>query len=187
MNSILRRSMKYRFYVCNRQSRLKMNLLSERIHRILVVRLDEIGDLVLTTPLLRELRRNFPNAHITLLLKPENANLMKTCPYVSRILAFNWRTSHAKLKAKLYSLLRLRARYDLVLVTRWDVDYYEAGTLTSYTGARFRVSYSQRVSERKNTMNPDFDKCFTHLLESGEAKHEVEKNLRFSYIYRMQS
>ncbi|MCI0448094.1 glycosyltransferase family 9 protein [bacterium] len=154
-----------------------MNLLSEPIHRILIVRLDEIGDMVLTIPVLRELRRNFPNAHITLLLKPENENLMKTCPYVNKILVFNWRTTHARLKAKLYSLLRLWGCYDLVLVPRWDVDYYEAGTLANYTGARFRVSYSQGVSERKNRMNPVFDKCFTHLLEFGDAKHEVEKNL----------
>jgi ADP-heptose:LPS heptosyltransferase len=156
-----------------------MNILIEPIHRILLVRLDEIGDMVLTIPLLRELRRNFPNAHITLLLKPENVNLMETCPYVNKILVFDWRTSHARLKAKLYSLLRLRGRYDLVLVPRWDVDYYEAGTLANYTAAKFRVSYSQKVSERKNKMNPVFDECFTHLVESAGTKHEVETNLDF--------
>ncbi len=30
--------------------------------RVLVIRLDEIGDVVLTTPLLREMRRNLPRA-----------------------------------------------------------------------------------------------------------------------------
>ena len=39
--------------------------------RILIVRLDEIGDVVMTTPLLRELRRNIPHAWITLVVKPD--------------------------------------------------------------------------------------------------------------------
>ena len=38
---------------------------------IIVFRLDQLGDLVLTTPLFRELRRNFPNARCTVVVHPD--------------------------------------------------------------------------------------------------------------------
>src|SRR4029453_10787425 len=58
------------------------------LKRVLVVRLDEIGDVVLTGPFLRELRRNIPNASITLLVKPALKNLVELCPYVEEVLTF---------------------------------------------------------------------------------------------------
>ncbi len=57
---------------------------------MLVIRLDEIGDVVLTTPLLRELRRNLPRAWITLVVKKQVYNLVVNCPYVNEVLSFDW-------------------------------------------------------------------------------------------------
>lgn len=45
-------------------------ILHSLVRRLLVIRNDRIGDLVLTSPFLRELRRNFPSSHITLLVAP---------------------------------------------------------------------------------------------------------------------
>ena len=56
--------------------------IGQPIKQILVVRLDEIGDMVLTTPFFRELRRNYPEAEITLVVKPAIYNLMELCPYI---------------------------------------------------------------------------------------------------------
>src|ERR1035437_4792429 len=53
--------------------------------RILVVKLDRIGDMVLTSPLLRELRRAFPNAWITLVAAESLQPLLQTCPHVSEL------------------------------------------------------------------------------------------------------
>ena len=56
--------------------------------RILVVKLDAIGDLVLATPFLRELKRSFPDAMITLVVTPATAPLVRLCPYVDKILEY---------------------------------------------------------------------------------------------------
>ena len=56
---------------------------------ILVVRLDEIGDMVMTTPFLRELRLLYPDTFITLVVKPGIAALFELCPYVNEVLTFN--------------------------------------------------------------------------------------------------
>src|SRR3954469_19957681 len=50
--------------------------------RILVLKLDEIGDVVLASPLLRELRGSFPDAVIELVVRPETAALVDRCPHV---------------------------------------------------------------------------------------------------------
>ena len=41
--------------------------------KILLVRLRLIGDVVFTTPLIRALRRRFPDAHLTYLVEPAAA------------------------------------------------------------------------------------------------------------------
>ena len=47
--------------------------------RILVVRLDEIGDCVLTIPFLRELRRAYPQAQIDLVVKSGPYGALSVC------------------------------------------------------------------------------------------------------------
>jgi len=47
---------------------------------ILLIRLDEIGDFVLTSALLRELRRSAPSARITLIVKYAVLPLADNCP-----------------------------------------------------------------------------------------------------------
>ena len=63
--------------------------LKDTVDSILVIRLDEIGDMVMLSPFLRELRRNNPRAHITLVVKPEVYNLVERCPYVNEVLSFS--------------------------------------------------------------------------------------------------
>lgn len=59
------------------------------VENILVVRLDAIGDMILTSGFLRELRRNFPRAHITLICAPLTYPIVELCPYVNEVLTFD--------------------------------------------------------------------------------------------------
>src|SRR5581483_7749072 len=58
----------------------------DAIRRVLVFRPDEVGDVILSSAFLRELRHNLPNAEITLVVKRNSYNLVELCPYVNRIL-----------------------------------------------------------------------------------------------------
>src|SRR5262245_56158794 len=53
--------------------------------KILVLRPDEIGDVVLTTAFLRELRHAAPHARIDLIVKHECRELVEHCPYVNAV------------------------------------------------------------------------------------------------------
>lgn len=56
--------------------------------KILVIRRDNIGDLVCTTPLLRALRQRFPEAWIGALVNSYNAPVLAGNPDVSEVLAY---------------------------------------------------------------------------------------------------
>ena len=62
---------------------------SESIQKILILRLDAIGDFILTTPAIRAIRENFPTAYITLVLTKKVYSIAEFCPYVNEIIPFD--------------------------------------------------------------------------------------------------
>jgi heptosyltransferase-2 len=54
--------------------------------RILVIRPDRIGDVVLVTPLVRALRRTFPSAHIAAMVRPFTRAVLENNPHLDEIL-----------------------------------------------------------------------------------------------------
>lgn len=155
-----------------------------QVERILILRPDEIGDVVLTTPLLRELRRLFPSVWITLVVKPSVLNLVELCPYVNEVIAFDsqgggfWRSLSGHFRA--FSFARrvlLPYHFDLALVPRWDTDFHQASLIACFSGATWRIGYSERVNEEKSLFNKGFHRFFTHVLEDRTPKHEVQRSL----------
>lgn len=59
------------------------------VENILIVRLDAIGDMILTSGLIREVRANFPRARITLIAAPLTFPIVELCPYVNEVLSFD--------------------------------------------------------------------------------------------------
>jgi ADP-heptose:LPS heptosyltransferase len=145
---------------------------------ILVVRLDTIGDLILISPFLRELRRLNPNAWITLVVDPRFVNLVELCPFVSEVLTFEPRRRFGKFRA-----LRLagghlwQRRFDLALLPRWDPDHFHSAFVAYFSGAICRVGYSENVTPRKQQYDRGLDILFTRTLDDRTSKHEVERNL----------
>jgi ADP-heptose:LPS heptosyltransferase len=153
---------------------------------IVVVRSDGIGDLVLMSPFLRELRRSNPSAWITLVVDAKFKNLVELCPYVSEVLGFDlnyrgraivpslvlrsWRLSKRHLKPR---------RFDLALVPRWDVDFYHSTYVAYFSGAGCRIAYSENVHAGKQLLNRDFDRLLTRAIDDRTRKHELERNLDF--------
>lgn len=159
------------------------------VHKILVVRPDGIGDVILTGPFLRELRRARPNARITLVIAPRALNLLQTCPYVDRVLTVRIPppisvvdTWWSPLRRRVAALSLARSSlwsesYDLALVPRWGVDHHEASVLAYLSGAPDRVAYSEHVSADREKRNRGYDDFFTHLVDDRSVKHEVQRNL----------
>ena len=57
----------------------------EKVERILIIRLDLIGDLLFSIPAIRNTRRRFPDARLDVLVAPNTAPLLAECPYVDQV------------------------------------------------------------------------------------------------------
>lgn len=156
--------------------------------RILVIRPDELGDLVLSTAFLRELRRAAPAAGITLLVKSANAELAALCPYVDAVASLgfdpNWSPQQ---QCRLWrEALRLswrrefRRGFDLVLLPRRDADWARAEMVAHYLAGRGAV-LAHRESAIQNTQRPPpqpelADACFSNPIPD---EYEATHNLSF--------
>ena len=155
-----------------------------RVKSVLVVRTDEIGDVILTTPFLRELRRNLPNAWITLVVKPAVYNLVETCPYADEIFPFGMNTSKRSMPLRRYFVpLRFARRhlwkrhFDLAVLPRWDIDTFHATFLAYFSGAAWRAGFSEMVNNIKRYHNHNFNLLLTQISHNAEPRHEVEHGL----------
>jgi lipopolysaccharide heptosyltransferase II len=117
------------------------------IRRILVVRVDLLGDTVLSTTAVRALRRGYPQAAVDMLVQHSTAGVLEGDPDVSRVIAYDphvWRRPGAWLRPQSWgeALRLLRAlrspRYDLALSVSGDI----GSIITRLTGARRTVGYA---------------------------------------------
>ncbi len=79
--------------------------------RILVIRLDRIGDVVLSTPVLQALRQHAPHAFIAMMVRPACRELLETHPYLNEVIVYDKEGKHRSAWATIQFARRLR-RYD---------------------------------------------------------------------------
>lgn len=155
------------------------------INRILVVRLDELGDWLLTSAFLRELRRLCPSAHITVVANKSVTLLAVTCPYIDEFLPYELRRAPppfdqltAWIRARSFARTKLSGRhFDLTLIPRWDVDDGAAVALAFHVDAPIRIGYGAATYTLKAIKNAGYDRLLTHVVPSGNHPHEVERTL----------
>ncbi len=153
---------------------------------IIVFRLDQLGDLVLTTPLFRELKRMYPQARCTVVVQPAYRAILTTNHNIDEILPLHeveakWLPARARhlVSALWFYWTRLRHRqFDMAISPRWDVDEGLATMLCVLTNAAWRVGYSEHASAAKRRINRGFDAAFDLVVPPGPLRHEVDRNLQ---------
>jgi heptosyltransferase-2 len=58
------------------------------LHKTLIIRLSSVGDVVLSSPLVRALQGRYPNCQIDFLVKAEYADLVRFNPHVAHVIQF---------------------------------------------------------------------------------------------------
>lgn len=139
--------------------------------KILVMRLRGIGDVILSTPVLDNLHRAFPEAEIDYLTEPPSAPLLQNHPFIKRVHVLAHRTWQKlpwreQLRANWNFIRELRAqKYDMV------IDLFgnpRTALLTILTRAPLRVGFRFRV--RRFAYN-------RVVIPRGDQLHAVEFNL----------
>ena len=152
--------------------------LADGARKVLILRMDRIGDMLLSTPAIRNLREGLPSAHLTLIASPYNAPVLRGWEAVDEVRVYDlkWPASRKRGFAR-----RLREEgYDLCVVLSTLMESYR---LAFGSRARIRagILYSRRLLAR--VVGPIF---LTHpivididgAVERGEyVPHEVEQML----------
>jgi lipopolysaccharide heptosyltransferase II len=131
-----------------RRGRLSQPLDPQHFHpqRILLIRMDLIGDLTLSLTVVRLLKRTYPDAEIDLLAIPSSASIATADPDLAEIITYNpniWRRPQALLQRKNWQEARalrrrLQARrYDLAI----SVFGPWAAILAVLSGAQRRLGF----------------------------------------------
>ncbi len=166
----------------NKKSQIKGN---KELSKILIIRLDEIGDVVLTTPLIKDIRKNNPKAFITLIVKKEVYNLVQLCPYVDEVKFYEKPKGRLLFVKNYYKMKKFISNnsimdYDLAIIPRYDFDWgYFAGLFAYLTHARRRVGYSENETSTKRFSDYGFNKFYTDLIYSNSTtvEHEMQRNI----------
>lgn len=80
----------------------------EQINRILIIRLSSLGDILLTTPLIRTIKKKYPHIRIDYLLKAEYSELIKNNPHINQIHLYKkeeFKNINQSLAAQNYNLI----------------------------------------------------------------------------------
>jgi len=165
---------------------IKQKQNEEEIKKVLVLKTDGIGDFVLATPFLRELREMLPKAQITLVVNPTIYNLAELCPYIDEILTYGQSLPNYispfilpwySFKLGFYNLRH--KKFDIALLPRLDMDTNYSTYVAYFSFSKRRVGYTEKVYVRKQLVNKGFDLMLTDLIFDDIPKHEVERNLEF--------
>ncbi|MCA9791241.1 MAG: glycosyltransferase family 9 protein, partial [Candidatus Eremiobacteraeota bacterium] len=147
----------------------------EQFERVLVVRTDHIGDLVLSTPFLRALRDGLPSAHITALVAPYTRAVLASSGLVDRIL-----TESPEEDFQLAVCLAPRTHsYKLTYASgaAYRVGYYYAGRPLVAVATRLWLTHRARVVvDPQGVVAHEIDQlaCLADLLGLDYQRRELE-------------
>jgi len=150
--------------------------------RVLAVRLDNLGDVLMTTPALAALRESLPRASLTLLASPAGAALAPHLPMVDEVIAYRapWVAhpllAHVPVGADDRALVERLAAcgFDAAVVfTTCTQSALPAALVCALAGIPERLAYSRENPYRLlTTWVPESDAVAPGM------RHEVERQLR---------
>jgi ADP-heptose:LPS heptosyltransferase len=161
---------------------------------ILIVQLyDTVGDVVISSPLIRELAKSFPGSKLTVAVSAHGlSGLLDQNPYISELIAIDarcrkwlrplllpWRHYRSARK------LLVHRRFDIAIIPRYSVDLNYGTLLAYFSGAPCRIGYTEATDARKAVLNGGFDRLLTVVLPGSGVVNEVVSNLNVLSIFSM--
>lgn len=133
--------------------------------RFLIIQTAFIGDVILATPVLSELKRIYPDSKIDLLVRKGNESLLTNNPNIHQVFTLN------KKEGKFASIVNLvktfrKQNYDEVINLH---RFASSGFIAVFCGAKSKIGFD------KNPLSLFYTKKIKHVI--GDGRHEVERNL----------
>ncbi len=122
----------------NKIAKINYDELRKRpVKKILIIKLRAIGDVLLSTIIIKNLRAAFPDAQIDFLTERSSAPVLEDNPFLNNVLIFQ----KPEIRTSKFLLQIRRKKYDLV------IDLFcnpRAAFMTFFSGAPIRVGYAFR-------------------------------------------
>ncbi|MEF9933547.1 MAG: glycosyltransferase family 9 protein [Cetobacterium sp.] len=135
--------------------------------RILIIHTAFIGDIVLSTPLIRKIKDIYPESKITYVTTPVGAQILRNNPDISEIIEYDKRKAHSGINGIFQLGKRLRyENFNMVISLH---RYLRSSVLSWLTRAPIRLGY--------DVASGSF--LFTKKIKYDKKLHEVEKILSF--------
>lgn len=149
-----------------------MKMPVHRIKKVVIVRPDAIGDMVLTLPCIQAIKQHYPDWHITVLASRYNSGIIQHINYIDDII-LDWRTEN-----KIHSLRDRWAYIQFLKSHHFDLAihfYSETDTVWSavFAGIPFHIGDKAKLG-----MWPIFRKYGTFLKTFDQTNHVVEYNFQ---------
>lgn len=136
------------------------------MQKFLLIQTAFLGDVILATPLVRELKMAYPDAVVDVLVRKGNENLLHNNPHIRKILIWDKKQGKYKNLLKQLRIIRAEKYSEVIGIQR----YFNSGILTALSGSKSRIGFSN------NPVSFLFTKKIEH--EFGNGVHEVERNLK---------
>jgi heptosyltransferase I len=138
------------------------------LDRICVVMMSAVGDAVHVLPVLEAIRRTAPRSHITWILQPGPATLVRGHHAVDDIILFD-RARGLRAFTDVRAALATR-RFDLVIALQV---YFKAGIVTSLTRAPVKLGFDRARARDANWL------FTTHRIPASEGRHVQDQYFEF--------
>lgn len=136
------------------------------MQRFLIIQTAFLGDVILSTPVVSELNRIYPEAKIDVVVRKGNESLLANNPKINHV--FVWNKNQGKYKSLLQIIKAIRKnKYDEVITLQ---RYANAGLMTLLAKTKSRIGFD------KNAFSKMYSKTVSHSMTDGT--HEVERNLK---------
>jgi len=137
-----------------------------KINNILAISTTGLGNLVLYTPVLKALRRDFPDSNITLLVGSKvAADLLVGSKVIDEIIIYDKSKKQLRYIRGFLKTIR-KYRFDLVVTSFLDQSF-KIALLSKLSGAVYRAGFN----------HPLYGRLYSHRVEVDGQKHEIEYNL----------
>jgi len=149
-----------------------MHQVFKKVHRILVIKLRHLGDVVLTIPVFKILKENFPDSYVATLVNSGTEEVLIGNPFIDEIIVFDRAITHMN---PLRRFLRELSFYRTIKMKNFDMTINltggDRGAFVSFlSGARYRLAYKPQ----KGLIGKKF--FYTHVAEKN-GNHALLQNI----------
>jgi ADP-heptose:LPS heptosyltransferase len=134
----------------------------ERRHRVLFLRHDRIGDMILSTGILRAIAQSYPTIQLDVLASPINAAVLQHEPYVHEVIPFDRKAVLGYQRA--FADLRRRG-YDAVIDCMVTAPSLTTLLLMIASGARYRIGVARRGNDFAYTLPVPPRETAEHIVD----------------------